>query len=49
MGNQEVVGLGELQPLFGACEQFIGHLCNVFKIPNVHRSLWNGTHVQWTS
>ena len=43
MGNLVVVGLGELRPLFGGCEQFIGHLCNVFEIPNFRRSLWNGT------
>ena len=30
MGNLAVVGLGELRPLFGAYEQFVGHLWNVF-------------------
>ena len=45
MGNIVVVGLGELLPLFGACEQFVGPLWNVFKIPNVFRSLWNGTQI----
>ena len=25
-----IVGLGELQPLVGACEQFVGRLWNVF-------------------
>ena len=43
MGNLVVVGLRELRPLVGACEQFVGRLCNVFEIPNVRRSLWNGT------
>ena len=40
MGKIVVVGLGELRQLFGGCD---GRLCNVFKIPNVRRSLWNGT------
>ena len=39
MGNLVVIGLGELRPLFGACKQFVGCLCNVFNIPNVRRSL----------
>ena len=30
MVNLVVVGLGELQPLFGACEQFVGRLWNIF-------------------
>ena len=30
MGNQEVVGLSELRPLFGPYEQFVNHLWNVF-------------------
>ena len=30
MGNLVVVGLGELLPLFGPCEQFVGGLWNVF-------------------
>ena len=49
MGNLVVVELRELRPLFSACEQFVGQLCNVFKIPNVRRSLWNGTHDLKTS
>ena len=40
MGNLVAVGLGELQLLFGACEQYVGCICNVFKIPNVRR--WKG-------
>ena len=43
MGNIVVVGLGELRPLSGACEQFVGCLCNDFKIPNVRSSLGNDT------
>ena len=30
MGSLRIVGLGELQPLFDACEDFVGRLCNVF-------------------
>ena len=30
MANLVVVGLGELRPLFGAYEQFVGCLWNVF-------------------
>ena len=30
MGNLVVIGLGELRTLFGAYEQFIGRLWNVF-------------------
>ena len=30
MGNLVVVELGELRPIFGACEQFVGRLWNVF-------------------
>ena len=45
MGNLVVVGLGQLRPLFSAYEQFVGRLCNVFKIPNGRRSLWNGTQI----
>ena len=31
MGNLVVVGLRELQPLFGAYEQYVGQLWNVFQ------------------
>ena len=31
-----------LQTHFGNYEQFVGHLCNVFKFFNVCRPLWNG-------
>ena len=30
MGNLVVIGLVELRPYFGACEQFIGRLSNNF-------------------
>ena len=30
MGNLVVVGLGELRPLFGPCEQFVGRLWKIF-------------------
>ena len=30
MGNLVVVGLGELRPLLGGYEQFVGRLWNVF-------------------
>ena len=43
MGNVGVVGLQELRTVFSSYEQFVGHLCNVFKISNVRGSLWNGT------
>ena len=43
MGNLVIVGLGELQPLFGACELFVGSLWNVFSGSNDGRLLWNGT------
>ena len=46
MGNLVVVGLAELRPLFGACEQFVGRLCNAFKISYVRRS---GTLINITS
>ena len=39
MGNL-VIGL---RPHLCTYEQFVGHLCNVFKISNVRKSLWNGT------
>ena len=42
MANLVVAGLQDL--LFVSYEQFISHLCNVFKVSSVHRSLWNGTH-----
>ena len=45
MGNVVVVGLQELRTVFSTYEQFVGHLCNVFKISNVRRSLWNGIMV----
>ena len=38
-----IVGLQELRTVFSTYEQFVGPLCNVFKIYNVRRSLWNGT------
>ena len=38
-----VVGLQELRTVFGTYEQFVGDLCNVFKIYDVRRILWNGT------
>ena len=43
MGNLVVIGLGELQPLFGAYKQFVGGLWNVFADSDDRRSLWNGT------
>ena len=43
MGNLVVVGLKELRPHFGAYEQFVGPLWNVFSVSNVRRPLWNGT------
>ena len=49
MGNLVVVGLQDLRILFGTYEQFVGHLCNVSKICNVRRSLWNGTLVSLRS
>ena len=45
MGDLVVVGLQELQTVFSTYEQFVGPLCNVFKIYNVRRSLWNGTQI----
>ena len=30
MGNLVIVGLHDLRPPFGAYEQFVGHLWNVF-------------------
>ena len=38
------VGLQELRTVFSTYEQVVGTICNVFKISNVRRSLWNGTH-----
>ena len=42
MGNIVVVELKELRTLFGAYEQLISCLCNVFHIGSVRKSLWNG-------
>ena len=43
MGNIVIVGLGDLRTLFGACEQFVGGLWNIFSGSNDRRLLWNGT------
>ena len=43
MGKLVVVGFQDLRTLFGTYEQFVGRLCNVLKICNVRRTLWNGT------
>ena len=49
MGKLVVVGLQDLRTLFGTYEQFVGRLCNVLKICNVRRTLWNGTLMSKTT
>ena len=40
MGDLVVIGFCHLRTLFGTYKQFASSLCHVFKICNVHKSLW---------